>query len=60
MNLMDDIDDNSFFYDLIERRFPPTSTATATELENPAAAGWRIFEFRGRHVGMIGRIARAQ
>lgn len=54
--LMDDIDDNSFFYDLVEHRFPnaisrPTSQPTAS-----TEKAWHIFEFQGRHVGMIGRI----
>lgn len=37
--LMDDIQDNSFFHDYVAERDP---------------AQWRVFEFQGKYVGMIG------
>ena len=43
--LMDDIQDNSFFYDLVEEERP---------------ASWRVFEFQGKYVGMIGELARGR
>ncbi len=41
--LMDDIEDNSFFYDYIEKT---------------SAESWYIFEFKGKYVGMIGKLKR--
>jgi predicted O-methyltransferase YrrM len=37
--LMDDIQDNSYFYDYIEREQPES---------------WHVFEFRGKYIGLIG------
>lgn len=39
--LMDDIQDNSFFYDFIEKSNPST---------------WYIFDFLGKYVGMAGKL----
>jgi predicted O-methyltransferase YrrM len=41
--LMDDIQDNSFFYDYVEETHP---------------ASWHIFRFQKKYVGMIGRLTR--
>ena len=41
--LIDDIEDNSFFYDYVEKT---------------NAESWYIFEFKGKHVGMIGKLKR--
>lgn len=40
--LMDDIQDNSFFYDYVETK---------------NVKSWRIFEFQGKYVGMIGNLS---
>ena len=39
--IMDDIQDNSYFYDYIERTNP---------------AEWYVFDFKGKYVGVIGRL----
>lgn len=41
--LMDDIQDNSFFYDYVEDNNPES---------------WCVFEFQGKYVGMIGKLTR--
>ncbi len=41
--LMDDIQDNSFFYDYVERM---------------KVKSWYIFEFQGKYIGMIGELTR--
>jgi predicted O-methyltransferase YrrM len=41
--LMDDIQDNSFFYDYIEKK---------------KAKSWYIFEFMGKYVGMVGELTK--
>ena len=40
---MDDIQDNSFFYDYVEETKPDS---------------WYVFEFEGKYVGMIGKLER--
>jgi predicted O-methyltransferase YrrM len=39
--LMDDVQDNSFFWDYVEEVQP---------------ASWRVFEFEGKYIGMIGKL----
>jgi len=41
--IMDDIQDNSFFYDYIEENNPDS---------------WHIFEFKGKYVGMVGKLTK--
>ncbi|WP_204138885.1 class I SAM-dependent methyltransferase [Halomicronema sp. CCY15110] len=42
--LMDDIQDNSYFYDYIENNQPPA---------------WHVFEFRGKYIGLIGDLKKS-
>jgi predicted O-methyltransferase YrrM len=41
--LMDDIQDNSFFYDYVEKK---------------KAKSWYVFEFMGKYVGMVGQLTK--
>jgi len=42
--LMDDIQDNSYFYDYIEREKPQS---------------WHVFEFRGKYIGLLGDLTKS-